>query len=86
MFLSKRLPALLPKTGSGSDWLKEVRGGFIRMHADIKKASDEIKKARTDEVNARTSSELDPRAGQIKPGGWVRIVKQGLHGGGQVFA
>jgi len=45
------------------------------MHSDIQKASDEIKKARAAEANARTSSELDPRAGQIKPGGWARIIK-----------
>ena len=68
-------PALLPKTGSGSDWLKSVRSTFLRMHSDIQKASDELKKARAAEANARTSSELDPRAGQIKPGGWARIIK-----------
>jgi hypothetical protein len=68
-------PALLSKTGSGSDWLKSVRSTFLRMHSDIQKASDELKKARAAEANARTSSELDPRAGQIKPGGWARIMK-----------
>ena len=68
-------PALLSKTGSGSEWLKSVRRTFLRMHADIQKASDDLKKARADEANARTASELDPRAGQIKPGGWARIVK-----------
>ena len=68
-------PSLLSKTGSGSEWLKGVRGTFLKMHADIQKASDDIKQARAAEQNARTASELDPRAGQIKPGGWVRIIK-----------
>ena len=71
-------PSLLSKTGSGSEWLKTVRGMFVRVHADIQKASDDLKRAHADAANARTSSDLDPRAGQIKPGGWVRIVKGSL--------
>jgi len=71
-------PSLLSKTGSGSEWLKTVRGMFVRMHADIQKASDDLKRAHADAANARSSSDLDPRAGQIKPGGWVRIVKGSL--------
>jgi hypothetical protein len=67
-------PSLLSKTGSGSEWLKTVRGMFVRMHADIQKASDDLKRAHAEEANARTSSDLDPRAGQIKLGGWVRII------------
>ena len=49
-------PALLSKTGPGSDWLTSVRSTFLRMHSDIQKASDELKKARAAEANARTSS------------------------------
>ena len=49
---------------------------MVRLHDDIRKASDELKRLHADAENLRRRSELDPRAGQIKPGAWVRI----LHG------
>ena len=68
-------PELLPKDGSGSEWLKEIRSRMTRLHKDIVKASDDIKQARADEANKRNHSELDGRAGHIKVGGYVRIIR-----------
>ena len=71
-------PSLLSRTGSGSEWLRDARGIMIHMQTDIQQASDMIKQARADEANKRTFSELDPRAGLIKRGGWGRMMKGSL--------
>ena len=68
-------PQLLPHDGSGSEWLQDVRARMTRLHNDIQKASDAIKEARAAEANARQHAEVDPRAGQIKKDGWVRIIR-----------
>ena len=68
-------PALLPKDGCGSAWLTEVRARLSKIHDDIREASDAIKEARAAEANARQHAEKDHRAGQIKAGGWVRIIR-----------
>ena len=68
-------PALLPDTDNGSEWLKEVAGKLKRLPADIRQTSDEIKRARAAEANARMQSELDHRNGHIKPNDWVRLLR-----------
>ena len=71
-------PALLPRHGSGSEWLAGLRERMKRIHSDLQKLSDKIKSDRAASANARRLTEVDSRAGQIKPGGWVRIVHGSL--------
>lgn len=68
-------PETLAVDGCGSEWLAEVRVRTARIHEEIKKASDELKQLNADAANVRRASEKDPRAGKIRPQGWVRIIR-----------
>lgn len=68
-------PSLLPNRTTGSEWLDEIRVRMVRIHSELQRASDDIKKARAAEANARQRSELNHRAGHIQPGGWIRILR-----------
>ena len=68
-------PALLPDDGSGSEWLQDLRARMIHIHHDLQVASDLIKEARAVEQNLRRRSEIDPRAGRITAGSYVRILR-----------
>ena len=68
-------PALLDATGSGSEWLSEVRSKLLALHEDLRRQSDQIKEERAAIANERQRSELDHRSGKIVVGGWVRILR-----------
>ena len=52
-------PALLPPVGDGHEFLQNLRGRMVEMHARLRKYSDALKKARAKEENDRHHSRVE---------------------------
>eukprot|EP00966_Prymnesium_polylepis_P147983 3418645-Prymnesium_polylepis.1 len=59
-------PSLLKVPGTGSEWLAEYKDKMLRLHRELRAASDEVKEARAAAANARRQHELDSRSGRIR--------------------
>ena len=73
-------PSLLKVPGTGSEWLAEYKDKMLRLHRELRAASDEIKEARATAANARRQHEFDSRSGRIRAStadqpSYVRMIK-----------
>ena len=55
--------------------LQDLRVRMVKIHEELRTASDLIKEARAAEQNLRRRSEVNPRTGQIKVGSYIRILR-----------